>query len=72
MEADRIPELEKRFHRVMERRNFDVNDVAAGREYIEAYVQFFKFAEREEEGYAHGAAGNIHEISHHAHSSVIP
>jgi hypothetical protein len=33
----------------MSLKNFDVNNVEAGREYIEAYVQFFKFAEAEEE-----------------------
>ena len=30
-------------------KKFDINNVDAGREYIEAYVQFFKFAEGEEE-----------------------
>ena len=46
---DDIPELKKRFEKVMSLKNFDVNNVEAGREYIEAYVQFFKFAEGEEE-----------------------
>jgi hypothetical protein len=32
----------------MSLKNFDINNVEAGREYIEAYVQFFKFAEGEE------------------------
>ncbi|MDT3699566.1 MAG: DUF6448 family protein [Thermincola sp.] len=50
--ADKMPELEKRFAKVMSLKNFDVNDVEAGREYIEAYVQFFHFAEGEEEGHA--------------------
>lgn len=45
---DIIPELTKRFDKVMSLKNFDVNNVVAGREYIEAYVQFFKFAEGEE------------------------
>jgi hypothetical protein len=45
---DILPELTKRFNKVMSLKNFDVNNVAAGREYIEAYVQFFKFAEGEE------------------------
>lgn len=45
-----MPELTKRFNKVLSLKNFDVNDVEAGREYIEAYVQFFKFAEGEEEG----------------------
>jgi len=43
-----MPELTKRFDKVMSLKNFDVKNVEAGREYIEAYVQFFKFAEGEE------------------------
>ncbi len=48
---DILPELTERFNKVLSLRNFDVNNVEAGREYIEAYVQFFKFAEGEEEGH---------------------
>lgn len=47
-----LPELTKRFNKVMSLKNFDVNNVEAGREYIEAYVLFFKFAEGEAEGHA--------------------
>ncbi|MGE5394579.1 MAG: DUF6448 family protein [Candidatus Saccharibacteria bacterium] len=43
------PELQRRFKRVASLKNFDVNNVKAGREYIEAYVQFFHFAEGETE-----------------------
>ncbi len=46
---EKLPELESRFNKVMALRNYDVNDVSKGREYIEAYVQFFKFAEGEED-----------------------
>jgi hypothetical protein len=46
---DNMTELINRFEKVMSLKNFDVNNVEAGREYIEAYVQFFKFAEGEEE-----------------------
>ena len=46
---DKMPELTERFEKVMSLKNFKVNDVAAGREYVEAYVQFFHFAEGEEE-----------------------
>lgn len=53
-----LPELEARFNKVMYLKSFDVNNVKAGREYIEAYVQFFKFAEGEEEGYAHQESHN--------------
>jgi hypothetical protein len=51
-----LPELTERFNRVLSLKNFDVNNVTAGREYIEAYVQFFKFAEGETD-------------AHHAHVS---
>lgn len=57
-----MPELTERFEKVMSLKNFDVNNVEAGREYIEAYVQFFKFAEGEVEG--HGA--EAHESGHTA------
>jgi len=46
-----IPELEKRFIKVMSLKDYDANNVEAGRAYIESYVQFFKFAEGEEENH---------------------
>jgi hypothetical protein len=49
---DQHPELQRRFDRVESLKNFDVNNVKAGREYIEAYVQFFHFAEGETEAHA--------------------
>jgi hypothetical protein len=53
--AKDIPELTERFKKVISLKSFNVNNVEAGREYIEAYVQFFKFAEGEVEGPAvHG------------------
>ena len=58
---DKVPELTKRFNKVMSLKKFDVNNVEAGREYIEAYVQFFHFAEGEEEGHdvhTHQSDGN--------------
>lgn len=42
-----MPGLTERFEKVMSLKNFNVNNIKAGREYIEAYVQFFKFAEGE-------------------------
>ena len=48
-----LPELQERFNKAMSLKNFDVNNVSAGREYIEAYVQFFKYAEGEEAEHAH-------------------
>ena len=43
----KLAELKKRFDKAMSLKNYDVNNVLAGREYIEAYVQFFHFAESE-------------------------
>lgn len=57
---DDMPELTERFEKVMSLKNFDVNNVKAGREYIEAYVQFFKFAEGEAEGHAAEGPGCGH------------
>jgi hypothetical protein len=60
-----MPELEKRLHRALALKDFDLNDVQAGREYINAYVSFFKFAEGEDHdhGNEHEAAEKLHE--HH-------
>lgn len=52
------PELRERFKKVESLKNFDVNNVKAGREYIEAYVQFFHFAEGETEGHADEHSGH--------------
>ncbi|WP_242965131.1 DUF6448 family protein [Dehalobacterium formicoaceticum] len=57
---ERMPEITERFEKVMSSKDFDVNDLEAGREYIESYVKFFKYAEGEEEHGAHGAEA-IHE-----------
>jgi hypothetical protein len=67
-----LPELTKRFEKVMALRNFDVNNVEAGREYIEAYVQFFKFAEGEEEGHITAEhKGDSHAVAT-GHATHIP
>jgi len=65
-----LPELTERFNKVMSLKNFDVNNVEAGREYIEAYVLFFKFAEGEEEGTVaieHGSNGHAIAAGHTNH-----
>ncbi len=62
VEPDKWPEMQKRFQKVMSLKDFDVNRVEEGREYIEAYVQFFKFAEGEDEHH------ESHEyVEHHGH-----
>ena len=50
IEKEKFFELNKKFERVLALKDYDINDVKAGREYIEAYVKFFKFAEGEVEG----------------------
>jgi len=68
--AGDMPELTKRFEKVISLKNFEVNNVATGRDYIEAYVQFFKFAEGEAEGSAahgHGTAVHAETDGHAAH-----
>lgn len=60
----KLTELNKRFDKVMSLKNFDINNIDAGRKYIEAYVQFFKFAEGEEEGHNHS---HIEEGGHPDH-----
>ena len=63
--SERWPELERRFAQVRERRGYDLHDVEAARSYIEAYVDFFKFAE------GHDHEHTEHERAHpdvdHAH-----
>ena len=60
---ERWAELERRFAHVLERKDHDDHDVAAGRAYIEAYVSFFKYAEGEDHehaDHAHAHAGHQH------------
>ena len=61
-EKDKKAELKKRFDKVMALKNFDTNNVDAGREYIEAYVKFFKFAEGEED---HAHTKEVHDKKAH-------
>ena len=69
VDRDKQAELERRFQRVMAIRDFDVNNLEAGREYIEAYVQFFKFAEGEEDEH-HGVHGHGGHEALHGQESV--
>ncbi len=51
--ADKHAELQRRFDKARALQQFDVDDVAAGRAYIAAYVSFFKYAEGEEHDHGH-------------------
>jgi hypothetical protein len=58
--------VHKRFHAAMSRRKFDVNDVAAGREYVEAYVPYIHYVERLWQDATGAAHGHHAEAAQHA------
>ena len=57
---ERRAELDKRFRAALDIQDFDVDDVAAGRRYLAAYVSFFTYAEGEDHAH-HAQAGHSHE-----------
>ncbi|MBK5261120.1 MAG: LysM peptidoglycan-binding domain-containing protein [Peptostreptococcaceae bacterium] len=71
IEVEKMPELTERFENLMGLKNYDVNNLEEGREYIEAYVKSFKFAEGEEEGH-HAAVVDAHgaEAEHSTEADV--
>ncbi len=65
---EQLPELERRLQAALALKDFPVDDVAAGRRYIAAYVRFFKYAEGEEHGHGHAGHEDAGEHGHaHAH-----
>ena len=66
--AGRRDELHRRFEVALGKKDYKVDDVAAAREFVAAYVDFFKYAEGEEHAHEHhaGSAG------HHAHHRPPP
>lgn len=52
---------------MLARRDYDLHDIDAGRSYIEAYVNFFKFAEGHEHDHQH--AVREHAPSGHEHTA---
>lgn len=65
---DRWPELHRRFGEALALRDFDVDDLAAGREYLEAYVHFFKYAEGEDHDHGHACGGHAPADAHDPHA----
>ena len=62
--------VHKRFHAAVSHKKFDVNDVAAGREYVEAYVPYIHYVERlwqDATGAAHGHHAEPAEHAAHEH-----
>lgn len=69
--AEQHAELEKRFAQVIARKDFPVDDVAAGRDYLDAYVNFFHLAEghgHDEHSHAHDEHSHAHDEHSHAHN----
>lgn len=65
--AERREELHRRFNVALGKKDFDVNDVQDARDFVAAYVSFFKYAEGEDHAHschAHNAHVN-HEVAHH-------
>lgn len=60
--ADTVHEgLRRHFKEVVGKKNFAPNDVAAGREYVEAYVTYIHYVERLYEAAEKGVAGHYEE-----------
>ena len=57
---ERRAELDERFQAALAIKDFDVDDVAAGRRYLAAYVSFFKYAEGEDHEH-HGREAHAHQ-----------
>ncbi|GEM_PF-2247202 len=57
------------FDRAMKLKNLNIHDVKAGREYLEAYVQYFHFIEGGEDAHAH--AGGDQPYGNHADHPLI-
>ncbi len=57
---EEVEALEDKFQRALGLKEFDVNDLKAAREYMEAYVIFFKTAEGEEHEHGHGEHAHKH------------
>lgn len=59
---EQLGELEERFSAVLARKDFPVDDVDAGRSYLDAYVRFFKLAEgHDHDDHHHGHQGHAHQ-----------
>lgn len=50
---DRWSELERRFRDALAKKNFDMDDLPAARQYVDAYVKYFKYAEGDDDHF-HG------------------
>lgn len=53
---ERWEELERRFDRAVALKDFDVDDLVAARNFMQAYVSFFKYAEGHDHDHQHAEA----------------
>jgi hypothetical protein len=58
--------LEKHFHKVMEKKNYDPNNVEAGREYVKAYVEYIHYIEN-----LYSSAKNLQGFHHEKELNII-
>jgi len=59
--AERREELHRRYEVALGKKSFEVDDVPAARDFVAAYVSFFKYSEGEDHAHGHQA----HEDHHH-------
>jgi len=64
MPPEQLDELQARFAEVLARQDFPDDDVDAGRDYLDAYVRFFKLAEGHDHG-EHDHGGHEHAYQPH-------
>lgn len=65
---ERRDELHRRFQAALGKKSFAVDDVPAARDFVAAYVSFFKFAEGEDHAHGHQAHGTALHAAHHGHA----
>jgi hypothetical protein len=53
--------LREHYEKALTKKNFRADDLAAGREYVEAYVEFVHYVERIHEASTMPAQGHFHE-----------
>src|SRR5690606_30448220 len=63
---DRRAELERRYKIAMSKKGFDPDELKAARDYVAAYVDYFKYAEGEDHHHHHGGHHG-HGPAHHGH-----
>ncbi|HMO48744.1 MAG TPA: DUF6448 family protein, partial [Rubrivivax sp.] len=69
IDAERWPELQKRFDKAIALKQFNDDDLPAARTYMDAYVSFFKFAEGHDHEHAQHAGHRAHaHADAHAHA----